>query len=48
VAHWLHAVHLLKVPAVNGAVLAAAIAAPDWVKDALTTINELEERIEAQ
>lgn len=26
---------------------AAAIAAPDWVKDALTTINELEERIEA-
>ena len=27
---------------------AAAIAAPDWVKDALTTINELEERIEAQ
>ena len=27
---------------------AAAIAAPDWVKDALKTINELEERIEAQ
>lgn len=27
---------------------AAAIAAPDWVKDSLTTINELEERIEAQ
>ena len=26
---------------------AAAIAVPDWVKDALTTINELEERIEA-
>ena len=26
---------------------AAAIAAPEWVKDALTTINELEERIEA-
>ena len=27
---------------------AATIAAPDWVKDALKTINELEERIEAQ
>ena len=26
---------------------AAAIAAPEWVKDALKTINELEERIEA-
>ena len=25
----------------------AAIAAPDWVKDALKTINELEEQIEA-
>ena len=25
----------------------AAIAAPGWVKDALKTINELEERIEA-
>ena len=25
----------------------AAIAAPEWVKDALKTINELEERIEA-
>ena len=24
-AHWLHAVHLLKVPAVNGAVLAVTV-----------------------
>ncbi len=26
---------------------AAAIAAPEWVKDALKTINELEEHLEA-